>query len=220
MPRILWLAIAAAALIGAGSAQAAPLRTLADLQVVRVYEITFSTIATDFAPNDAAITTRRADPLTAMNRDFSFFSEEYYDAFYSDADGTPNIDGAYLTIEGVWRSAGGPGGMNINEVELVFGGANPHSQFGDFVASFVTGTGNVIAGSELLAVDHNLGTFPRFGNTSTTDLNDRFRLTIGFDGISVPEPSAAALIALGAAVLGAHSRPRAKSAASERASSR
>ena len=219
MPRNLLLAIGLL-LFSAAAAHSAPLRTLADLQTVRFYEITFGTNPNDFAPNDTAITTRLANPLTATNRDFSYFAEEYYDVFYSDSDGTLNVDGAYLTIEGVWRSAGGPGGMNINEVELIYGGANPHSQFGDFVSSFVYGTGNVIAGSEALAVDHNLGTFPRFGNTSTTNRDDRFRLTIGFNGISVPESSAAALLALGALALGAHSFARAKSCASERASSR
>jgi hypothetical protein len=71
------------------------------------------------------------------------------------------------------------------------------------VASFEYGVGNVIPGSEALAVDHNLGTFPRFGQTSDTNLNDRFRLTIGFTGISdvapsaVPEPSAWLLLASG-----------------------
>jgi len=204
-----WLLATALILLAAPhSARSAPLRTLADLQLVRVYEITFSTNATDFAPGSSEITTRLANPLSATNRDISFFAEEYYDVFFSDSDGTPNVDGAYLTIEGVWRSAGGPGGMNINELELVFGGANPHSQFADFVASFVYGTGNVIAGSEALAVDHNLGTFPRFGNTSTTDLNDRFRLTVGWNGISVPEPSLAMLGLAGALGLLARGRPR------------
>ena len=71
--------------------------------------------------------------------------------------------------------------MNINEVELAFTGGGG-SRFGDFVASFVYGTvgGDVIIGSEELAVDHNLSTIPRFGRTSSLDLSDRFRLTIGF----------------------------------------
>jgi hypothetical protein len=190
-----------AAVLAVGLANPAwgtPLRSLPDLQVVRVWEITFSTVANDFTPNAAAISTRLANPLSATNNDFTFFDQEYYDVFYSDADGTPNLDGAYVTIEGVWRSAGGPGGMNINEVALVFGGSTPGVVYADFVASFVYGTGNVIPGSEALAVDHDLGTFPRFGNTSTIDLNDRFRLTVGWDAYSVPEPGALALSSVGA----------------------
>jgi hypothetical protein len=185
------LVFAGIATLLAGSAAAAPIRTLPDLQSVKIYEITFSTIATTYAPGATELTTRLADPLTAANRDFTFFAEEYYDVFYSDADGTPNPDGAYITIEGVWRSNGGPGGMNINEVELVFVNG---SRFADFVSHFEYGTGNVIAGSEGTAVDHDLGTFPRFGNTSTTDLNDRFSLTVGFDEISVPEPRTGLLL--------------------------
>jgi hypothetical protein len=206
--KLMRLVLASAAALWATSSSAVPLRAIADLQTVRVYEITFGTVANDFAPNDSMLTTRLGDPLTASNRDFSFVANEYYDVFYSDSDGTPNPDGAFLTIDGVWRSAGGPGGMNINEVELVFGGSNPHSQFGDFVSRFVYGTGNVIVGSEALAVDHNLGTFPRFGNTSTTDLNDRFSLTIGFNGFSVPEPEVGLLLATGAGGLALFGRRR------------
>jgi hypothetical protein len=200
---------AAALAIGLASpASATPLRSVADLQVVRVWEITFGTSAVDFAPNAPAITAQLANPLSATNTDFTFFAEEYYDAFYSDADGTPNADGAYLTIEGVWRSNGGPGGMNINEVALVLGGSTPGVVFANFVASFEVGTGNVIAGSEALAVDHDLGTFPRFGNTSTTDLSDRFRLTLGWNAYSVPEPSALSLSSLGALGLALAGRRR------------
>jgi hypothetical protein len=196
---MIWRLTAAAVLSVAlaGGAWAAPLRTLPDLQSVRVWEITFGTVATDFTPNGAPITMRLPDPLSAASNDFSFVAQEYYDAFYSDADGTPNPDGAYVTIEGVWRSAGGSGGMNINEVALVFGGMNPATVFADFVASFEYGTGQVTVGSEALAVDHNLGTFPRFGNTSTTDLADRFRLTVGWDAYSVPEPTSALLLGVG-----------------------
>lgn len=203
------LAIAAVAWVGlGGAAHAATIRTLPDLQTVRVWEITFSTQASNFTPSAAAITQRLADPLSSTNNDITYVANEYYDVFYSNADGTPNADGAYLTIEGVWRQNNGPGGMNINEVELVFGGASAHSQYGDFVSHFVYGTGNVTAGSEATAVDHNLSTFPRFGNTSTTNLNDRFSLTIGFNGISAPEPSPAALFAVGAIGLAAWGRPR------------
>ncbi len=175
-------------------AVADPIRTLPGLDSVVIYEITFSTSAVTYAPGAAQLTVRLPDPLTDANSDFTFVANEDYDVFYSNADGTFNIDGSYLTIEGVWRP-GSPreGGMNINEVQLVFGGGV--TRYGDFVASFEYGFGDVTHGSEGLAVDHSLATFPRFGQTSETDLSDRFRLTIGFDGISdtpgapVPEPA-------------------------------
>lgn len=187
---------------------AVPIRTLPDLQSVTIYEMTFSTIANTYAPNAMQLTTRLPDPLSDINRDFSFATTENYDVFYSNADGTFNIDGAFLTIEGVWTAQPQFGGMNINEVDLTFGGTSPHSQFGDFVASFIYGSNcsSCIIGSEATAVDHNLGTFPRFGATSATDPNERFRLTIGFNGISdvtsaVPEPSTWVLLASGLAGL-------------------
>jgi len=180
-------------LLMASASVADPIRTFPGLESVTVYEITFSTVPVTYLPGAAELTARLGDPLTAANRDFGFVPEESYDVFYSDADGTLNADGAYLTIEGVWRP-GSPreGSMNINEVELRFGGGVP-PRFGDFVSSFEYGFGHVIPGSEAEAVDHDLGTFPRFGQTSEVDLSDRFRLTIGWEGISnasapVPEP--------------------------------
>lgn len=184
--------LAAAALLIAGAlhAHAVPLRTLQDLNSVTVWEATFSTTANTFAANSSALTTRLGDPLSSSNRDFSYYPEEYYDVFYSNADGAPNPDGAFITIEGVWRTYLGLGSMNIAEVQLDFGGATPHADYADFVSSYVYGSylvggpGQFTSGSEALAVDQNLNTFPRFGNTSNTDLNERFRLTVGFNNFS------------------------------------
>jgi hypothetical protein len=162
---------------------ALPIATLSDLQTVVVHEQTFARTPVPFAPNSSALSVRLADPLSDANRDFSFFSGENYDVFYSNADGTPNPLGAFLTIEAVWP--GPSGSMNINEVELQFGGAAPHSDFADFVSSFVYGSSPNV-GSEALAVDGDLGTFSRFGVTSSL----RMRLTVGFNGISdVATPS-------------------------------
>lgn len=192
---------------GALHTHALPLRTLPDLNSVTVWEATFAFTANTFAANDPALTTRLGDPLSSSNRDFSYYPEEFYDVFYSNADGTLNPDGAYLTVEGVWRTYIGLGGMNIAEVQLNFGGATPHSDFADFVSSYVYGSilaggpGQFTAGSEALAVDQNLSTFPRFGNTSASDLNERFRLTVGFNNYSttaapVPDTHSGALMLL------------------------
>lgn len=199
-------------LVSAAAAEAASIRTLPGLLSVTTYEETFTTTPVAFAPNSSQLTTRLADPLGTGNNDFTFFDQEFYDVFYSNADGTPNADGAFVTVEGVWRNqAIALGGMNINEIELNFaGGVN---DFADVVSSVVFGSfcnpGNPAQcnpGSEALAVDHDLSTFPRFGHTSNTDLDDRFRLTVGFNGISdvvapVPEPSTILLLGSGIAVL-------------------
>lgn len=169
---------------------AAPIRTLPNLQSITIHETGVITTPNTYTPNAIQLTTRLADPLTDTNRDFTFYPNEDYDVFYSNEDGTLNIDGEYLTIEGVWPDSGIGGGMNINEVELTFGGVSPYSQFGDFVASYVFGSicptdpNMCITGSEATSVDHNLNTFPRFGQTSSTDPDERFRITIGFNGIS------------------------------------
>jgi hypothetical protein len=70
--------------------------------------------------------------------------------------------------------------------------------FGDFVSSFVIGSicnpptpdipEQCIPGSEARAVDENVDTFPRLGHTSMSNPNERFRLTIGFNGVSGPPP--------------------------------
>lgn len=196
-------------LVSASVADAASIRTLPDLLSVTTYEETFVRTPVAFVPNASQLTTRLADPLGTGNNDFTFFDQEFYDVFYSNANGTPNVDGAFVTVEGVWRNQSiAFGGMNINEVELNFvGGVN---DFADFVSSFVFGSfcnpANPVQcnpGSEDLAVDQDLSTFPRFGHTSNTDLDDRFRLTVGFNGISdvvtpsVPEPSTILLLATG-----------------------
>jgi hypothetical protein len=128
------------------SVMAASIRALPDLQTVTIYEITFSTVANTFAPDATALTTRLDNPLTSSKRDFSFINDEHYDVFYSNADGSFNPDGAFITIEAIWTQQPQFGSMNINEVQLTFGGASFHQRFGDFVSSFVyvsnCGTGN------------------------------------------------------------------------------
>jgi hypothetical protein len=176
-------------------------QTLPNLLQVIFLETTNGTLPTRYAPGAPELTTRRSDPLTSGNNDFSFFDEEYYDVFYSNADGAPNPTGAFITVEGVWRLQNEPfGGMNINEVELLY--QNGSFDFADFITSFVLGSfcnpgdpdapEQCLPGSEARAVDNMTGTFPRFGHTSNMNLNERFRLTVGFNGISPappPEPT-------------------------------
>lgn len=163
-----------------------PIRSLSNLQEVVFYEATMGTNTIEYATDAPDLMTRRADPLGDGNADFTFYEGEYYDVFYSDANGSPDVDGSYLTVEGVWRYDGWHlGGMNIAEVELRF--EDKSVDLGDFVTNAVFGSVcdpsynlNCVAGSELAAADNNKQTIPRFGQTSLTNLNERFRLTIGF----------------------------------------
>lgn len=215
------VATAAALATLAATAQAAPLRTLANLQSITVYETTSATVGTTFAVNAGALLTRLSGSLTDANSDFSFFPNEDYDVYYSNADGSFNADGGYLTIEAVWRNnqfgqGATYGSMNINEVTLDFIGGG--TDFGDFTTTAVLGsycdTGQAthcILGSAGLAADGNLGTMPRFGATSLVDASERMRLTIGFDGISaatVPLPGAVWLLATAIAGLAGAGRRR------------
>ncbi|MCM3870552.1 MAG: hypothetical protein ND895_07665 [Pyrinomonadaceae bacterium] len=181
-----------------------PIRTLPSLLQVVIFEQTIGDTphVIRFPPNAVSLGMRLPDPLSANENDFSFFNEEYYDAFYSNGDGTPNPSGAFLTIEGVWRdrsmappfTPGKFGGMNINQVLLLY--PDGTQDFGDFVSAFRMGSiclannpdlpDQCIIGSESRAVDGNPLTFPRFGHTSDMNPNERFFLTIGFNGVSGP----------------------------------
>jgi hypothetical protein len=137
-----------------------------------------------FLPNDPALLTRLPDPLVA--EDFHGVATELYDVFYSDADGTLNNDGAYVTIEAVWdQQAPSGGGLNISEVRL---DGSTESRYASVVSSEVYLGDNSIPGSGALSVDGNLATDSTMGNTVGQG-NQRLRITLGF-------PPVGALLAL------------------------
>lgn len=136
-----------------------------------------------FAINGPELTVRLADPLGAGNSDMAGVATEYYDVYYSNADGTFNLDGEYLSIEGVFLF-GLPqgGGLNLAEIGLNYSSAP--TEFGNFVASFVALGDNAIPGSVGLAIDGNLATTTTMGNTIGT--TQRLRVTLGFLSSSGP----------------------------------
>lgn len=131
------------------------------------------------------LTTRLFDPLGAGNSDFGGAPTEYYDVFYSDADGTFNPNGEYLTIEGVFLQAlPQGGGLNLAEIGLNFSSAP--TEFGNFVASFVALGNNAIPGDVGNAIDNNLQTHTTMGNT--IGQTQRLRVTLGFQSSSGTPP--------------------------------
>ena len=78
-------------------AQAVPIMDLPDLDSITIYERSTAGGPDPyvFAPASSEILQRRADPLSAANSDFVGTPGEFYDVFYSDADGTANTLGEY-----------------------------------------------------------------------------------------------------------------------------
>lgn len=182
------------AILAAGTSTAfaqSPLRTLPGLTEVAVYEVTAGVTRNAFAP-DALTLTMRHPVLNASSRDFSHAVGEYYDVFYSDANGTPDSFGEFLTIEAVWTGSENDGSMNITGAELVVGSQR---LLADSVRSYRLGSRCVPVGcnadSRHLSVDGDLGfsTIPRMGATQANEPADRIRLTLGF-----PRPSGTTLV--------------------------
>lgn len=190
------------------SAQAVAVRLIPNLTSITFYERTGGLAPTPFtfAVNSPQLTTRLSDPLDASNHDIAGAATEFYDVFYSDADGTFNPNGQFLTIEGVFL-LGLPegGGLNLAEISLNFTSAPP--EFGSFVASFVALGDNAIPGDVPNAIDGNLQTHTTMGNT--IGQTQRLRVTLGFRSASgastaptaVPSLSELALIALVATIV-------------------
>ncbi len=198
------LTIAVSCLAWTVPAQAVPIMDLPDLNSITVYER--SGPGPDpyvFAPAASEILERRAGPLSGANNDFVGTPGEFYDVFYSDADGTANTLGEFLTIEALFDNPA-DGALNIAAVFLNFAGGITESA--NVVASFSAFGPFAFPDTAGRAVDGNLDTHTVFGST-TPGVADRLRLTLGFASsmtpvVSVPEPGTLALLSLGLAGLG------------------
>jgi len=137
---------------------AIPVRNIPDLTSITFWERTGGAGPTAFTFGIASteLTTRLSDPLGNGNSDFGGVpGKEFYDVYYSDADGGFNLDGEYLSISGAFTDqlpAGG--GLNLAEIGLKFS-ADP-TEFGNFVASFVALGDNAIPSSVGNAIDGDL----------------------------------------------------------------
>lgn len=201
-----------AVLLTTSAAQAVPIASLPGLNSIVFWERSggIAPVAKNFLAGDARLTTRLADPLSTTNNDFTGFGPlEQYDVFYSDADGTLNANGAFVSIEAIFNAA--DSALNIARVDLVFSAAPV--EFASSVASFVAGP-LVVAGSELNAIDGDLSTHSFLGNTATGGPT-RLRLTLGFESTAVapiPIPATLPLLLAGLGGLFGLSRWRRKMA--------
>ncbi len=152
-----------------------PLINYPGLTSITFYEQTGGMYSHTYGLNDAALTTHVTGQLNG-NRDFEGWpGNEFYDVFYSNADGTFNINGGYVSIECQFDMNSGGGGLNINEVEFHFASGN--SIYGSYITSYVANGSNYLPGSQKRAADCNLATFSTMGNTENTSM--KLRLTIG-----------------------------------------
>ncbi|RIK80411.1 MAG: hypothetical protein DCC67_09405 [Planctomycetota bacterium] len=172
----------------------AAVMTFPGLSAIRVTEYSGGPIPHLFLPTSPQMTTQLAF-LNGVSNDFQGVPTEVYDVFYSDANGTFNLNGNYVTIEGRFAGQNGGGGLNIAAVDLLLGPTPFTVCRADILASAVGLGGNYIVGSEALAVDADAPlpvTFTTMGNTAGTSA--RMRVTVGWTKI-IPEPASAALFA-------------------------
>ena len=193
--KTLFLLLAAASL----TLPAAPIRTLPGLTGINFYEATSGVTTISYTLPSEALEYRRPSVPATGNYDFIGANNEFYDVFYSNADGSFNLDGEYISIEAAYT--GSSSGLNITEVELLFGStvvtANNVLSYAGFGSTFNPASVNN-------AIDGNYTTGTSMGSTTG---DQRLRVTLGFPSEAppseVPEPTSMALAALGlGAVLG------------------
>lgn len=161
----------------------ASMRGAPGAQQVLIWEQTGGITQLVLGLNDSRLLARLSGNLAPDNSDYVSGAAEYYDFFYSNADGSPNQGGEYLTIECAYVGCCGPG-LNINEVALSY--ADGQQVFGCGVSTAVYGPG-AVDGSALLAVDGNISTTSRMGGNTAG--SDRLRITV--DMRCAPTPTRA-----------------------------
>lgn len=163
-----------------------PVRMIPNLKSITFWERTGGDAPTpyEFIVDGPQLTVRSPDPLTPDTSDIVGASTEYYDVYYSNEDGTFNLDGSYLTISGSYLFAlPAGGGLNLAEIGLNYDGAP--TEYGNYVASYVALGDNKDEASVPNCIDGDLQTHTTMGNTlNAADPSDRLRLTLGFESSS------------------------------------
>ena len=190
---------------------ATSVRDIGNLDSITFWETTGNVQSYTFGVDSEELTQRLSNPLGSTNNDFvGVIGHEFYDVFYSDADGSFNNYGEYLTIEGSFDIGLPNGGaLNLAEIGLNFSGTS--TEYGNYVASFVALGDNAIPLSVGNAIDGDLNTYTTMGNTIGT--SDRLRITLGFQSSSgplstIPEPNTMILLGFGLLSIAGVSRKR------------
>ncbi len=159
---------------------ATPIKEIPNLVSITFYEKTGALSAFQLSLNSDALNNRISGVLNTGNNDFQgWVGNEFYDVFISDYDGTPNPNGAFISIESEFNNTNGGGGLNISKVELNYSdGTNDYCKI---LASYFAHGNNYNIGSENNVVDGNVNTHCTMGNTN--GINERLRITIGVDYI-------------------------------------
>lgn len=157
------------------------LRNLPDLRLIRVFEVTGTFNAHTFPITDNRLMARLGGNLPILNDFIGVPGTENYDIFYSNADGTFNLDGAHITIECDYRTPDLGGAFNIAHLELEFNNGFKISP--TKITSFYASGNNYLPGTELLAIDCDKTTFTTLGNNSQTGTNRYLRITFDFNEI-------------------------------------
>lgn len=191
-----------AVLIGLGAPAHAGITDIVGLESIRVYESTFSNPepAFDFAVGDSRLSEVLAGAaLNSSSRDFGNFpGDENYDIYLSNADGTLNSLGSYITIDGNCGAA--LNCFNINEVALVVSGSEHWAV--SVVRSVYGRDGSFTPGSHVYAADGDLFTYTQLGDTVGLGPDARMSITLEFADVpAIPEPQTYALLTLGLGAL-------------------
>lgn len=185
---------------------AIPVKDIPNLSSITFWERTGGTgpNAYTFSVGSAQLNGQLSNPLSSDNYDFMGVPyHEFYDVFFSDADGTFSSEGEYLTIEGSFDlQLPQGGGLNLAEIGLNFSGEA--TEYGNWVASFVALGDNAYPELVYNAIDGDLLTHTTMGNT--VNQTQRLRITLGFESSSgpapVPEPATIFLLSGGIITLG------------------
>ena len=173
-------------------ARAVSLRTLPNLESIVFWEFSDSLSQYRFAIDSSALTTQLSAPLSAANSDFQGQAgREFYDVYYSNAEGIFDIDGGFITVAASSVSThADSGGLNLAEVRLEF--ADCQVEPGGYIPSFLA-LGDNARPPDAAPIDGDLATHTALGNSAAT--SDHLHLTVGFrSALSLPTQSAVSQI--------------------------